>query len=284
MACAPSSLLATRSRALRTRELPLAYCSQHPCWPQPHRMPLGTTRMWPISAATPKPPRNSWPRCTMPPPMPVPIVTSSRSSVSSPAPNRELAPRRSVGVVLDDDWQVDERPYVLAERLLAPVDVGREANRGAVFADEACGSDADAGSLLVTDQAFDEVRHDRRDLGRIVGRRLGRRVEDLAILGDEPRRDLGSADVDANGQCHVSSRGVESGVDELAKRAGELCCGLRDLGQRLGVVAYEAGDLAHGAPGRRAYVGRVLVARGMRLRRHGAEQLERLFGDRADRI
>src|SRR3954447_5478591 len=34
----------TTSRASRTRALPLAYCSQHPRLPQPHRMPSGTTR------------------------------------------------------------------------------------------------------------------------------------------------------------------------------------------------------------------------------------------------
>ncbi len=120
----------------------------------------------------------------------------------------ELAPRRSVGVVLDDDGQVDEGADALAERLLAPVDVGREAHGRPVLADEAGGTDADAGGLLLADQSLDEVGHDLRDLGRVVGRRLGCRAEDLAIVGHESGRDLGSADVDANGQCHVSSRGV----------------------------------------------------------------------------
>ena len=43
----------------------------------------------------------------MPPPTPVPTVTSRRSSTSSPAPKRELAPGRGVGVVLDHHRQVD---------------------------------------------------------------------------------------------------------------------------------------------------------------------------------
>ena len=47
---------AARAPRAPARE-PLAYCSRQPRLPQPHRMPSGTTRMWPISAPTPKAPR-----------------------------------------------------------------------------------------------------------------------------------------------------------------------------------------------------------------------------------
>ena len=60
-----------------------------------------------------------------------------------------LAPGRGVGVVLDDDREVDELADVLGERLVDPVDVGREGHRGAVDVDEARRADADAAHLEV---------------------------------------------------------------------------------------------------------------------------------------
>ncbi len=85
---------------------------------------------------------------------------------------RELTPRRGVGVVLDDDREVDQRGDVLGERLVDPVMLG--ANRTVVR------------SVLVNPAApmpmpttfsspletLGEVGDDRGDLGRVVGRRL----------------------------------------------------------------------------------------------------------------
>ena len=53
---------------------------------QVQRLPRGSTQMWPISPASPRAPPSSLPPCTMPPPMPVPKVTSSTSSRPRPAP------------------------------------------------------------------------------------------------------------------------------------------------------------------------------------------------------
>ncbi len=78
----------TSSRASRTRALPLAYCSQQPRLPQPQRIPFGTTRTWPSSAATPNAPRMRSPPATMPPPMPVPTVTITMSSAPAATPKR----------------------------------------------------------------------------------------------------------------------------------------------------------------------------------------------------
>ena len=118
------------------RALPLAYCSQQPRLPQPHRRPSGTTRRWPSSAATPDAPRSS--------------RLSTIDTAADPGPDghehhvvgvaahavAELAPRRGVGVVLDDHRDVDDRLQALLERLVAPGQVGREQHRRPRLVDE----------------------------------------------------------------------------------------------------------------------------------------------------
>ena len=54
---APPGERMARSRASVTRALPLAYCSQQPRFPHPHRRPSGTTRTCPGSPAIPHLPR-----------------------------------------------------------------------------------------------------------------------------------------------------------------------------------------------------------------------------------
>ena len=88
MRCPRKGSVPAISRASRTSALPLQYCSQQPRRPQPQRWPSGTSCICPNSAAIPKPPRYSDPPATMPPPMPVPIVTQMRSGEPRPAPNR----------------------------------------------------------------------------------------------------------------------------------------------------------------------------------------------------
>src|SRR5438105_375109 len=60
--------------------------SRQPWLPQPQGFPLGTTVTWPSSPAIPTKPRITRPPQMIPPPIPVPSVSSTRSSTSRPAP------------------------------------------------------------------------------------------------------------------------------------------------------------------------------------------------------
>ena len=60
----------------------------------------------------------------------------------------ELRPAGGVGVVVDDDGLADAGLELLAERLVAPVDVRRVVDRRLGGVDETCGGDADRGNLL----------------------------------------------------------------------------------------------------------------------------------------
>ncbi|BDZ47374.1 hypothetical protein GCM10025866_32830 [Naasia aerilata] len=88
VADAPASAI---SFAIRSSARPEPYCSMQPRAPQPHGRPFGTTRMWPSSAAVPKPPRKRVSSCTMAPPTPVPMVIMTMSLTSRPAPKRNSA-------------------------------------------------------------------------------------------------------------------------------------------------------------------------------------------------
>src|SRR5215472_17580048 len=88
---APPGARMARSRASVTRALPLAYCSQQPRFPQPHRRPSGTTRKCPGSAAIPHLPRYSLPSMMNPAPMPVPTETNVTCSWPRAAPNLNSA-------------------------------------------------------------------------------------------------------------------------------------------------------------------------------------------------
>src|SRR5690625_2236200 len=70
-----------RSSASRTSALPLPYCSQHPYWPHPHRMPAGTIRRWPTFAATSKTPPNNCPSSMTPYPNPARPCESTATTV-----------------------------------------------------------------------------------------------------------------------------------------------------------------------------------------------------------
>ena len=110
------------TRASRTSALPEAYCSQHPRLPHSHRMPSGTTCMWPNSPAIPNRPRITRPSRTMPPPMPVPRLTMTQAALLCPAPKRYSA-HGGVGVVVDEGGERDALGQGLTERLVAPREV-----------------------------------------------------------------------------------------------------------------------------------------------------------------
>ncbi|RYJ00674.1 MAG: ROK family protein, partial [Actinomycetales bacterium] len=78
----------------------------------------------------------------------------------------ELAPGRCVGVVLDHHRQTGVAGDVAPERLVAPVDVGGEDDRGPVDVDEARRADADAAHGTVGRQLLHQVGD--RD-GDVVG-------------------------------------------------------------------------------------------------------------------
>ena len=79
-------MLPIPSRANRTSAFPLEYCSQHPRFPHSQGRPSGTTCMCPNSPAMPFQPRCSRPATMIPPPMPVPMVTTSASATPRAAP------------------------------------------------------------------------------------------------------------------------------------------------------------------------------------------------------
>ncbi len=115
-----------------------------------------------------------------------------------------LAPGGGVGVVLDDDGQADALLDLVLERLVAPVDVGREEDRGALVVDVSGGADADGLDLVALAGPFDRGGDGVHD--GLGGRRCRHRegVEDRALLVHDSGRDLRAADVDADGQSHVS--------------------------------------------------------------------------------
>jgi hypothetical protein len=116
-----------------------------------------------------------------------------------------LAPGRGIGVVLDDDGEVDELADGLGQRFVDPVDVGREGHRGPVDVDEARRADADAPHLVVAvEQAPDQGGHDGRDAGGVVRRGLAVRPNDATVGRHETGRNLGTTDVDTDAvQCRA---------------------------------------------------------------------------------
>ena len=80
------------SRAARSAARPSArpdtIVSRQPMFPQSHRMPCGSTIVWPNSPAPPFTPRTSCPPMTIAPPMPVPRVSITASSTPAAAPAR----------------------------------------------------------------------------------------------------------------------------------------------------------------------------------------------------
>ena len=153
-------------------------------------MPPGTMRMWPSSAPAPNPPRKSRSPATIAPPTPVPIVSITMSLTSRPAPKPELGPAGGVRVVVDDDGGADAGLELLAERLVAPVDVRGVVHGRLRGVDEACRGDADRRGEHVTES--DSIMADRVLEELRIARRGGHalRPDDGAELVDDGPGDL----------------------------------------------------------------------------------------------
>ena len=150
-----------------------------------------------------------------------------------------LAPGRGVGVVLDDDREVDQLADGLGQRFVDPVDVGGERHRGAVDVDEAGRADADAAHVDVRsrEQPLDQRGHHGGDAGGVVRRGLAVRTDDAAVGRHETSGDLGATDVDTDavhsavgrwalGSCLVRRRrrGGRHGVRSSASRTVRPNC------------------------------------------------------------
>ena len=110
----------------------------------------------------------------------------------------ELGPAGGIGIVLDEHREVEARLELLAQRLVAPVDVRRVVDGRLGGVDEAGGGDAGCCHLLAIRQHPDHL-----DDGVLEGCRVGRgrhplRAHDGAELVDECTGDLGAADVDSD--------------------------------------------------------------------------------------
>ena len=131
--------------------------------------------MWPSSAPAPNPPRNRRSPATIAPPTPVPIVSMTMSLTMRPAPKRNSAQPAAFASLSTTTRLAHAGLELLAERLVAPVDVRCVVDRRLGGVDEPGGGDADGRDLLVGRE-----RVDHRDDG---------------ILDASPRRLRGSGPV-----------------------------------------------------------------------------------------
>ena len=119
-------------------------------------------------------------------------------------PEAELAPGGRIGVVLDDDGQAGGVGHPQGEGLVAPGEVRGEDDRGAGAVHEARRPYADPSDVVGPSQFPDAFGDDARHGGRVRRRSgLAEEGEDLAVVADGPRRNLGSAYVNAYPYAHV---------------------------------------------------------------------------------
>ena len=111
----------------------------------------------------------------------------------------ELRPARGVRIVVDDDRRADAGLELLAEGLVAPVDVGGVVDGRLRGVDEAGRGDAHGRGQPVGGQRLDH-RDDRvlEELRIPCGRRHAFAAHDRAELVDDRTGDLRSADVDTD--------------------------------------------------------------------------------------
>jgi hypothetical protein len=165
--------------------------------------------MWPSSAPAPKPPRKRRSSATIG--AADAGADRERDHVAHQAAGAvaELGPARGVGVVLDDDGQVDPAPQPLADGLVPPVDVRGVVHGGLRGVDEAGGRDAHGDHVRVPGAQALDHGDDGLDDGVRAARLRGRPLlgRDGAQLVDHRSRDLGPADVDPD--CmHVAGPSV----------------------------------------------------------------------------
>src|SRR5674536_198660 len=142
-----------------------------------------------------------------------PRSTLSSSSAASDVYKRQvLPPRHRVGVVLHDGWQADPHFDLGLQRLVPPGQVRGEAHGPTTGLDEAGGADPHRRHRMGGPQ---RVHHLGDGVGRPVNRgargaplELG---QDATVLVDDPGRDLGAADVHADGECHAAPHSMCSG-------------------------------------------------------------------------
>ncbi|GAB49486.1 hypothetical protein MOPEL_130_00930 [Mobilicoccus pelagius NBRC 104925] len=112
----------------------------------------------------------------------------------------ELAPRRRVRVVLEDDRQPDEIGESCTERFVTPGDVRGEQHPFAGTVEEPGDRDADGGHVVAVDEFPREVRRRSDDPLGVLRRGLPPGTgEDLPARRDEGAEDLRPADVEADG-------------------------------------------------------------------------------------
>src|SRR5690625_1321710 len=93
---------------------------------------------------------------------------------------------------------------LLGQRMMAPGHVGGEVHRAPIGADEARRPDPDTGHLMRGPQLRDGIGHARLEQLRIRGRgATSSGGDDPPLLIDHPCRDLGPADVHADGEHAV---------------------------------------------------------------------------------
>ncbi len=121
-----------------------------------------------------------------------------------------LGPGSAVGVVVDQDGHGEPLGQAVAERFVAPGQVGGEQHAVAVGVDPAGRADADGVHVVpvgeVQDQFGDGVLDDLGALGLVRGLRA-ELLEDVAVGVDDTRHHLRTADVDAD-RRHAGCRQV----------------------------------------------------------------------------
>jgi hypothetical protein len=124
-------------------------------------------------------------------------------AVAAGGAEARFGPGRGVRVVLHHDRAAQTLLHPLLERLVAPGQVRREQHGGARAVDEAGGAQADGGDLVAVQQ-FGHHIGDRLLGQQRAGGRGGplEPGDDLAVLVHHPGCDLGTTDIDADGQAH----------------------------------------------------------------------------------
>ena len=110
-----------------------------------------------------------------------------------------FGPQRRVGVVGDQDGEVEPEPEPLAQRFVPPGQVRGEAHPGAGGVDEAGRSDPDRADVVPSpetlDRVHDQTLHDVRRRGPDRGVTV-LAVDHPTVVTDHPGDDLGATDVD----------------------------------------------------------------------------------------
>ena len=123
----------------------------------------------------------------------------------------ELPPGRGVGVVLDDDRQVQDRLETSLERYVSPREVRGEVHSGPRTVDEGSARDADCVDLVLEGQLPDQAGCLLDDGRRIKGGSvLAPPGQNHAVLVDDATTDLGATDVQSDRRAHLRDPSLSS--------------------------------------------------------------------------